>query len=411
MYLCSPAADPKGHPMMRPPRLLLLCVAALAACRRPAEPPPPPPPPLAVTVVTMQPQDLPYTLEYLARSRGSREVEIRARISGFLDQRCFVEGSDVAAGDLLFELDGKPLLAQEATARADILTAEARVEQTAREAKRLRPLVAREAASEREADDADSAATIAVAELTAAKARLEQVLVDLAYTRITAPIAGRIGYARRVEGALVGPTADAVLTTLVQLDPIYVTFQRTESQQARLDHDLQQGRVVVPASGFVVDVLHRDGSVLLTGGRIDFVGSELEASTGTIPLRAVLPNPGKRLLAGQAVKVVLRGAVLKNALAVPQRAVQEGPQGKIVYVAVAKGTGHVAEVRPIEAGQWVELPGPGSGERAWVVEAGLAAGDQVILDHLVRLAFAPGAPITIGPVGATPPPRTTGEGR
>lgn len=404
--------------MLRTPRLLLLPVVALAACRRPAEGPPPPPP-LAVTVRTMVTQDLPYTLEYLARSRGSREVEIRARTSGFLDQRCFVEGSDVAAGDLLFELDGRPLRAQEATARADILAAEARVEQTAREAKRLRPLVASEAASEREADDADSAARIAVAELTAAKARLEQVLVDLSYTRITAPIAGRIGYARRVEGALVGPTADAVLTTLVQLDPIYVTFQRTESQQVRLDRDVQQGRVVLPAAGFVVDVLHRDGSVLASGGRIDFSGSELDVATGTIPQRAVLPNPDKRLLAGQAVRVVLRGAVLKNALAVPQRAVQEGAQGKIVYVAVTKGQQLVAEPRPIEVGDWIDEPGAGPGGRAWVVESGLAAGDRVVLDHLVRLAFAPGAPITLRPEGGAAPgstaapalPPQPGEGR
>jgi membrane fusion protein (multidrug efflux system) len=154
-------------------------------------------PPAPVTVATLAARDLPMTLRYLGRTEGSREVEIRARVSGFLDSRHFVEGADVAAGDLLFRLDERPLLAQQATAQADLQTAAARVAQTEREARRLRPLVDQQAVSAREADDADAAERIAAAELAAARARLQQIEVDLGYARVTAPMAGRIGRVSR----------------------------------------------------------------------------------------------------------------------------------------------------------------------------------------------------------------------
>lgn len=380
---------------------LLLCATVVACTRHQPPAAPMAMPPAPVTVVTIAARDLPATFRCLGRTEGSREVEIRARVDGFLDSRHFVEGTDVAAGDLLFQLDQRPLLAQQATALAEVQTAEARVAQTAREALRLRPLVDQQAVSEREADDADAAERIARAELAAARARLQQIDVDLGYTRVTAPIAGRIGRALRAEGSLVSP-ADGLLTTLLQLDPIYVRFHRTESQQRRLDDDVQQGRLQLPAAGFSVELRHRDGTLLLGGGTIDFRDGKLDSSTGTILLRATLPNAEHRVLAGQAVDVLLTGAVRRNAIAVPQRAVLEGPLGKQVLVAVAGegGNGLVAEPRPVEVGDWVDLPGEGADARQWIVTRGLQPGDRVILDNLVKLG--PGSPVQIAPATATP---------
>lgn len=383
------------------PALALAFGAVAAACSRtPPAAAPAAMPPVPVTTATVAARDLPTVFEFLGRTEGSRDVEIRARVGGFLESRHFVEGSDVAAGDLLFQLDERPLRAQQAAAAADVLTAEARVEQAAREAKRLRPLVAEQAVSEREADDADAAERITRAELAAARARLQQLEVDLGYARVTAPIAGRIGRALRTEGSLVTP-GDGLLTTLLQLDPIYARFQRTESQQRRLDDDVQNGRVRLPAGGFVVELHRRDGSLLLGGGRIDFVDGRLDASTGTIPMRASLPNPDRHVLAGQSVRVVLRGAVFADAISVPQRAVLEGPLGKQVMV-VAPGDGQalVAQPRPIEVGDWIDLPGEGTDARQWIVTKGLRPGERVILDNLVKLG--PGSPVVLAPVTKTP---------
>lgn len=384
---------------MRPAPHLLLALLVASACSRAPQGAPPTMPPLPVTLLTVTARDLPATFEYLGRTEGSREIEIRARVSGFLEKRAFVEGHDVAAGDLLFELDARPLMAQKATAEADLATAEARVAQAAREAKRLRPLVEQQAVSAREADDAEAAERIARAELAAAQARLQQIGVDLGYTKVTAPIAGRIGRALLPEGSLVAPTADGLLTTLVQLDPIYVRFQRSERQQQRLDRDLAEGRLSLPSGAFTVQLRAHDGSVLAEGGSIDFSSARLDPATGTIPLRATLPNPGAKVLSGQAVTIALLGAIRPQAIAVPQRAVLEGPQGKIVMVAVASTAGGLAaQSRPIEVGEWLDLPGKGPESREWLVTKGLAVGDRVILDNLARLR--PDAPVVDQPATA-----------
>ena len=402
-----------------PVQISVGCVALLAACA------PPPPaasasmPPPQVTVVTLAPRDLPRDFEYLGRTEGSREVEVRARVQGYLESRHFTEGAMVQQGDLLFVIDPKPLQAQEAWAKAELAVAVAKEQQTSREAARLEPLVVDEAVTRKDRDDAVSADLIAKAALASAQAKLQQIQLDLSYTRVTAPIAGKIGRALRTEGSLVEPGDQGLLTTLLQLDPIYVGFQRSENQQFEFDRDCQQGRLVLPAGGRLeVEVRHRDGTVLATGGTIDFVDGRLDAATGTIPMRATLPNKELRLRAGQAVMVVLRGAVLKNALAVPQRAVVESPQGKAVLVAVDKGGKTVFESRPIEAGEWVDLPGEGPLAHGWVVKKGVAAGDRVIVDNLVLLSrMPPGLPVRVvppaAPAGAPatgPPPPANGKG-
>lgn len=383
------------------PRTLapLLFLPAFVACHRGAPPQAPAGyPPVPVTVVAVAPRDVPLDYSYLGRTEGSREVEIRARVAGFLEHRSFVEGTDVAAGAPLFELDARPLQAQRASSAADVTAAEARLARARRDVARLEPLVPEEAVSKREFEDAQAAERVAVAELAAATARLQQVEVDLSYTKVTAPIAGRIGRVLRPEGSLVGPTADGLLTNLIQLDPLYAHFHRSETQQQQFEADVASGRVVLPKDGFAVELQHRDGTVLAQGGRLDYVDGHLDETTGTIPLRATVPNPSARLRAGQSVQVVLRGAVLKAAITVPQRAVQEGPTGKIVMLAVAGPNGTVVEPRPVEVGEWVDLQGTGPERRSWVVRKGLSAGDKVIVDNLMRLR--PGAPVTLDAAAA-----------
>jgi membrane fusion protein (multidrug efflux system) len=381
-----------------------------AACSHHAPPAGGAPPPTAVSVVAVTARDIPRDFEYLGLTEGSREVEVRARIQGYLDSRHFTEGAMVKAGDLLFVIDPKPLLAQEVWAKAELAVAEAREEQTAREAKRLEPLVADEAVTRKEHDDAVSAELIAKAALASAQAKLAQIQLDLSYTRVTAPIAGKIGRALRPEGSLVEPGDKGLLTTLLRLDPIYVSFQRSENQQFDIDRDLAGGRLALPDGGsLAVEIRYRDGTLLLGGGTLDYTDGRLDTTTGTIPMRATVPNPDLRLRAGQAVVVVLRGAVLKNALAVPQRAVIESPQGKSVWVAVQRDGKTVFESRPIEVGEWVDLPGDGPQAHAWVVKKGLAAGDRVIVDNLVRIGtLPPGSPLQI--VDAAAPAAADGKG-
>jgi len=393
-------------------RLHFFALPLLAvACRPPAPTGAGAPmPPTQVSVVAVVPQDIPLALEYLGRTEGSREVEVRARVTGFLEGRHFVEGAMVAQGELLFSIDEKPLRAQAEWARAEVANAEALADQTAREAARLESLVADEAVSRKERDDALSASRAAVASLAAAKARLAQVDLDLTYARVAAPIAGKIGRALRTEGSLVDSGPGGLLTTLLQLDPLYVAFQRTENQQVAFDRDVASGRLQLPTAGLEVELQYRDGSVLASGGVVDFTDGRLDTATGTIPMRASLPNPGNRLRAGQAVKVVLRGAVLRNALAVPQRAVVDGPQGKLVLLAVSKDGQTVFEQRVIEVGEWVTLPGDGPAARAWVIRSGLVAGDRVIVDNLARLTrMPPGLPIEVVDAAAAKPGDGTGN--
>jgi len=389
-----------------PSAALGLCLL-LGACHRNGATAPPAPPPTDVTVAAVTPADVPITFEYLGRTEGSREVEVRARVSGFLDSRHFVEGAMVEAGQLLFQIDPKPLQAQAAAAGAEVTVAAARLEQAARERQRFDELVKDDAVSRKERDDAVSAEAISKAQLETAKARLQQIDLDLQYTRVTAPIAGKIGQALLPEGSMVEPTEKGLLTTLLQLDPIYVAFHRTENQQFAFDADLRSGRLALPAGGKVaVEVRFRDGTLLADGGEIDYTAGRLDTATGTIPMRATLPNKDLRLRAGQAVKVVLRGAVLKAALTVPQRAVVESPQGKSVNVAVERDGKTVFESRPIEVGEWIELPGSGPESHAWVVRGGLAAGDRVIVDNLVRLSqLPPGSPVhVLDPAAASAAP-------
>lgn len=363
-------------------------------------------PPPEVNVVDIQPTAVPVNFEYIGQTIGSREVEVRARVTGHVEKRMYEEGALVRAGQPLFQLDARPLAmavaaakATVATAEADIARAEATVAQARRERDRLAPLAEARAISRKEADDAISLEQISQAEVKAAQAKLEQARaqlreaqLDMDYATIIAPITGMVGRALRQEGSLVSPSGDSLLTTLVQLDPLYVAFNVADVERQNMDKEVADGTLVLPKGGFNVRLLQRDGSQIGQAGKINFISSTVSNQTGTLEMRGQLANPGYKLKSGLFVRVLLEGATRPNALTVPQRAVLEGPTSKIVMVAVKNKEGKlVAEPRPIVVGEWVASSGT---EKTWVVRSGLQPGDQVIADGLMKLR--PGAPISIG---------------
>jgi len=339
-------------------------------------------PPAEVTVLAVAHESLPVTYEYVGQTAGSREVEVRARVTGILLKRNFTEGAPVKKGQSLFDIDPAPLEAVAARAEADVAAADARVDQAARNAARMRPLYADKAVSQKEFDDAVSTETINRADSKAARARLAEARLNLGYTKVESPLGGLASRSLRSEGTLVsGP--EVLLTTIVQIDPIWVQFGIPDNEQARLRKEVEAGRLKLPGNGsFEVTLRLTDGSVYPRTGRLNFYDVRITPNTGTQEARAELANPDGALRPGQFVRVFLKGATRPNAVKVPQRAVLEGPQGKFVYVVNDKSQ---AEVRPIEAGEW-------TGD-AWIITSGLKAGERVILDGVMKLG--PGAPVKV----------------
>ncbi len=337
-------------------------------------------PPSEVNAVTVALQALPETFEYVGQTAGSREVEVRARVTGILLKRNFEEGGRVKQGQSLFTIDPAPIRATVNRAEADVAAAQARVEQARRNAARLKPLYAEKAVSQKEYDDAVSAELIGAADLKAAQARLAEARLNLEYTRVESPVSGFVSRALRSEGSLVsGP--DVLLTTVVQVDPIWVNFGIPDTEQARLQKEAAEGRLKLPKN-FEVELRMADGSLYPVKGKLDFADVRISPATGTREARAEIPNPKGVLRPGQFVRVILRGAVRPDAVTVPQRAVLEGPQGKFVYVVDEKST---AQPRPVEAGRW-------AGDD-WIISAGLKGGERVIVDGVMKIG--PGAPVKI----------------
>jgi membrane fusion protein (multidrug efflux system) len=337
-------------------------------------------PPAEVNAVTVALQALPESFEYVGQTAGSREVEVRARVTGILLKRNFEEGGRVKQGQSLFTIDPAPIRAIANRAEADVAAAQARLEQARRNAARLKPLYAEKAVSQKDYDDAVSAELIGEADLKAAQARLAEARLNLEYTRVESPVSGVASRALRSEGSLVsGP--DVLLTTVMQVDPIWVNFGIPDTEQARLQKEVAEGRLNLPKN-FEVELRLADGSLYPQKGKLDFADVRISPATGTREARAELPNPNGVLRPGQFVRVILRGATRPNAVTVPQRSVLQGPQGKFVYVIDEKGA---AQPRPVDAGAW-------SGD-AWIITSGLKAGERVITDGVMKIG--PGAPVKV----------------
>jgi membrane fusion protein (multidrug efflux system) len=358
---------------------LVAAVALLAGCSK-APPPPEARGPVEVTVLTVAPRDTPVNFEYVGQTQSSRQVQIVARVTGFLEQRVYTEGSLVKAGQLMFLQDPKPFQASLDAALAAMAQQQARLQTATDNLNRVRPLVALNALSKKDLDDATGAEQAARAAVDAARANVEQAKLNLGYTRITTPVTGLSSFAKVQDGAYVG-AENSLLTYVEQVDPIYVNFSVSENDLLKVRADAAAGRLRMPArEDYAVEVVLADGTLFPGKGRITFANADFNQKTGTYLLRATLPNPKAELRPGQFVRVRVSGAVRPNAVTVPQPAVLQGAKGHFVIVVDKQGK---AEVRPVETGSWI-------GDD-WFIDRGLAAGDVVVVDGMVRLT--PGAPV------------------
>ena len=369
-------------------------LAALVACGPPAGPakagPPGGMPPATVGVVTVQPGNVALTTELPGRLEAWRVAQVRARVPGIVAQRLFTEGALVKAGQPLFQLDDAAYRAALASAEAAVARADALLAQAQAQVQRNQPLADAKAISAQEMLLTQTTARQAQADLATAKAALLIARINLDYAAIKAPIAGRIGRALVTEGALVGQGDATQLAVIQQTHPLYVNFTQPAADALRLRRALDAGQLKRSAGGAAseVRVVLDDGSEYPLPAKLLFTDLTVDAATGQVNLRAELPNPSGLLLPGLFVKVRLVQASTDNAIRLPQQAVTRGAAGDSVLVV---GADNKPVPRKITVGA--------SQGTDWVVTAGLAAGERVIVDGFQKMM--PGAPVN--PVPWAPP--------
>jgi len=312
-------------------------------------------PPMPVTVLEAKPQSIPVSLEVMARTEGARETDVRARVGGIIVERLYREGEKVEAGQPLFQID-------RSSYEIALAETKARADRAARELQRVKGLLETDAVSQKAYDDAVSNDAVARAALRKAK-------LNLSWTTVRAPVAGTTGRALKSEGNLITAGADSLLTTINQIDPIWVRFALSEGDIAKLP----SGRLTEQSvSG--IELVLPDGSVYPQPGKLNYLGSTIDPVVGTRELRAEFDNPNGRLLPGQFVRVRLSLGDRDGAFLIPHAAVTQTDSGHMVMV--ANGENKVAP-RPVQTAGWHE--------RNWVVKNGLQSGDRVIVDNLIKL--------------------------
>lgn len=362
-------------------------VLALVACRNDSAEQQAPPPP-QVTVVTVQPRDVPVVWHFVGQTAGFRDVEVRARVTGIVLKHTYTEGSFVKKGDPLFQIDPAPFKAVVDQQKAAVAQAKATLNNDRRYVARLKPLAKSGATSRKRLDDAISAAQVAKADLQAAQAQLQQAQINLGYTHVDAPISGLSGKAALSDGSLAIAGQNSLLTTISQVDPIYVYFSFADNDYLKLTKEIAAGRVKPPPNNeYEVELHLGDGSTFANKGKIDFKNNSVDPNTGTIQARAEFPNPDKQLVPNQFVRVIVKGAVRPDAILIPQRAVMQTQKGQLVYVVDKDGK---AQERPVEVGQWIGTD--------WLINKGLKAGDRVIVDGVTKVR--PDKPVKITPAQA-----------
>ena len=359
---------------------LACAVVCITGCSK--EVPPPAPQVAQVTAVTIEPRDAPVIYDFVGQTQSSREVEIRARVDGFLEKRVYTEGALVREGQTLFLMDRKPFQAALQQARGELAQQQARLEVAAANLARVKPLAEQNAVSRKDLDDAVGNERTTRAAVLTAQGSERQAELNLSYATITTPLTGLSSFAKTQEGAFVN-ASNNLLTTVAQLDPMWVNFSVSENQHLRLRESVSKGQIKVPPNGqFDVELVLADGSVFQNRGKISFADPSFSKETGTFLVRATFANAKGTLKPGQFVRVHVRGATRPNAILVPQRAVQQGAKSHFVWVVGKDGK---AEQRAIGTGQW-------SGDD-WVIEQGLTAGEQVVVDGAIRVG--PGASLKV----------------
>ncbi|MDU1142407.1 efflux RND transporter periplasmic adaptor subunit [Aeromonas rivipollensis] len=337
-------------------------------------------PPAAVDVVTLHAAPLQLMSELTGRTAPLRVAEVRPQVNGIILKRLFTEGSDVKAGQLLYQIDPAVYQAAVASAKANLAKAQANEQSARLKAQRYAELVKVKAISRQEYDDADAAWKQQVAEIGAAKAALQSANINLAYTKITAPISGRIGKSAVTEGALVTAQQADSLTSIQQLDPMYVDVRQSTADLLRLKRQVAAGKLVQDESkGAKVRFQLEDGSSYSEEGSLQFSDVTVDETTGMVTLRVLVPNPHDLLLPGMFMRATLQEGERPQGLLVPQTAVTRTPKGGATVMVVTAD--NKVELREVQLGRVV-------GD-SWVVESGLKAGEKVIVAGLQKVK--PGA--------------------
>ncbi|HEY2338648.1 MAG TPA: efflux RND transporter periplasmic adaptor subunit [Burkholderiales bacterium] len=338
-----------------------------------------------VTVVTVKPQSIPYLMSFVAQTESSRQVDIVARVSGYLDKIAYREGELVKEGQVLFQLDPKPFRAQFDAARGELLAQQARFTTAKANLDRVKPLAALDALSKADLDRAQGDYDSANAAVFAAQAKVREQELNLGYATILAPVTGLASRSSQRQGAYINAMSEsAKLTYVAALDPIWVNFSVSQNQTAKLKDMVEKKQVVPPPKlDFEVEILLSDGKVYPDKGRISFADPSFSQETGSFLVRAQLPNSNQELRPGMFVTAKLYGATRPDAVVIPQLAVQQGSNGHLVYVVKQDGT---AEVRPVVVGDY-------QGDKDIVVMSGLQGGDRVVVDGALRVV--PGQPVKV----------------
>lgn len=354
------------------------------AAAQPAAAPPPP----EVSVVEIKSADVPLPLQYAGRVAGFRVVEVRAQIGGILLRREYAEGASVKVGDVLFRIDPRPYEAALARANAQVAQAQASLKLAEENYTRIEQLSQRGIATPRQLDDATAARDQARAALQAAEADAVTARLNLEYTEIKASIAGPTSLGAPPEGTLI-QAQQTLLTTITQLDPAYVNYSTTERELRDFQEWDRARDKPLDMDSLGVQVQFGDGTAYSQIGRLDTRSRTVDPRTGTIQFRAIFPNPNGELLPGQFVRVNLLGMTMPKAVAIPKRAISQGPQGPFVYVVDGQSN---AQVRPVRLDR--EL------NDAWIIREGLADGEKIIVDGIIRVR--PGGPVRPVPAGTGP---------
>ena len=375
---------------------LALVSALMTACGEPPHGPPAPPSgPAQVGVIVVQRQQVALVTELPGRTVPYQIAEVRPQVTGLIQERSFQEGGLVKAGQPLYQINAASYQASYDSARATLAKSEANLRSTRLKSERYSELVAIKAVSQQDQDDASAALQQGEADVAGAKASLESARINLAYTRVTSPISGRIGKSSVTPGALVTSNQATALSTVQQLDPIYVDVTQSSSAVLRLKHALASGDLKRGGTNAaVVKLLLEDGSTYPLAGQLQFSDVTVDQSTGAITLRAVFPNPNADLLPGMYVRAIVEEGVSDQALLVPQPAISRDASGQpVAYVVDAQGK---LESRAVVT------------ERAlgdqWLVTSGLKAGDRLVVEGQQKAR--PGQPVNAVPIAARGPSAT-----
>lgn len=341
-------------------------------------------PAVEVVAITVQPKTVPAVFPFLAQIQSSHQVDVMARVNGFLEKIYYREGEPVQKGQVLFQLDKKPFIAAANAVKAEMEVRQSQLWTAKASLDRVKPLAEQNAASKSDLDNAQGNYKSAEASLQQAKANYDKALLDLSYTTITAPFSGVAGQSLMREGGYItAGSSSAKLTYVAKLDPAWVDFSISQNDQDREHQEVVKGKLLPPKGyRYTVELELSESRRYPQTGQLNFHEPSYNKETGTFLVRAEIANPKAELRPGMFVKAYLKGSQRPNVLVVPQRAVQQSSNGHMVWVANDK---NLAEARPVTAGEW--------SEDDWIIDEGLKAGDRVIVDGFMKLG--PGMPVKV----------------